>query len=58
MSLDPTLAAGLIELAKLSLQGYFSAMRQAGKTEDEINQLFEEEYAGFKARHPDDLPDV
>jgi len=49
---------GVIELGKLGLQAYFQAMRMAGKSDEEINRLYQEEKAYFDAHPPDTLPDV
>jgi hypothetical protein len=52
-----TVASGaLIELGKVYLQGYFQSMRMAGKTEEEINQLYEAEKAQFQQNRPENLP--
>jgi hypothetical protein len=56
--MDPAIAALLIEGAKFGLQAYFTNMKLAGKTEEEINQVFAAEYAEFKQKKPEDLPDV
>lgn len=56
--MDPKLIIGLIEIAKISLNGYFEAMRLAGKSDADIDQLFKAEYQDFQQRHPDDLVDV
>ena len=50
--------AGLIEIAKLGLQTYFTSVRQAGLTKEEGNALFEKEQAKFNDNNPDKLNDV
>lgn len=49
---------GLFELAKISLNSYFSAMSLAGKTEAEIDEMFLAEFSKFKSNAPSNLPDV
>jgi hypothetical protein len=56
--MDPAVAALLVEGAKFGLQAYFTNMKLAGKTEEEINALFAAEYAEFKQKRPENLPDV
>lgn len=50
--------AGIIELAKMGLSIYFQSMRMAGKSEEEIQAMYEVEKAEFYANKPEDLPDV
>lgn len=56
--MDPVIAALLVEGAKFGLQAYFTNMKLAGKSDNEINIVFAEEYAEFLANVPSDLPDV
>lgn len=56
--LPVAIIAGLIELGKIGLQAYFSAMRMAGKSEAEIDEMYQTEKKEFKANPPDTLPDV
>lgn len=58
MPLPIGVVTGLVELAKLGLQAYFNATRLAGKTEDEIDQLYFDEKSEFEANNPATLPDV
>lgn len=54
-------AMGLIELGKLGLQVWFQAARQAGKTKEEMDQMYNSESVRFDSHHPDtwdDVPDV
>ena len=56
--MDPAIAALLIEGAKFGLQAYLTNMKVAGKTDEEINAVFAAEFAEFKQKRPEDLPDV
>lgn len=55
--MDPVIFGGLIELAKILLAGYFQALRIAGKTEEEINALYQEEMNKVRASDPGSLPE-
>lgn len=57
MSLNPTVALGLIEVAKTLVQAGFTLLAQAGKTDEEMNQIVAEEKAKFERNRPDVLPD-
>lgn len=48
---------GAFSLASIFLQGYFEAMRMAGRTEAEQDQFYEAEKAKFLANRPETLPD-
>jgi hypothetical protein len=48
----------IIEAARLALQSYFMQMQLAGKTEEEIEQIYNEEKIKFLANRPEDLPEV
>lgn len=48
----------LVEGAKLALQIFFTNMRLAGKTQEEIDGLFSEEYLKFSGNNPDALEDT
>lgn len=57
--MEPTIAiAGVIELAKLGAQIYFSATRQAGLSEEEKEQLLMSERDRFNKNIQEELPDV
>lgn len=56
--MDATVTAGLIELAKFGIQSYLQAMKMAGKTDQEIEQMFQDEKRKFLERRPEDLPNV
>lgn len=56
--MDPALAAMLIEFSKMGLQMYFQAARMAGKTEEEIEAMYQQQKAQFDANRPENLPDV
>jgi hypothetical protein len=56
--MDPILAAKLIELAIVGIQGGFTLMAMAGKTEAEIDDIYLEEKRKFVENNPDLLPDV
>lgn len=48
----------LLELAKLLLSGYFQAVKLANKTDEEIDQIYQDEKAKFEQNKPSNLPDV
>ena len=48
----------LIEMAKIALQSYFNYLRIAGKTEEEIQELYIREKSEFLKNHPNKLPEV
>ena len=58
MSIPVPIVLGLIELAKTGLQAFFSAMRLAGKSSEEIDEMYQAEKAYFEAHPPDTLPEV
>jgi len=53
-----TIAMIGIELAKAGLAAWFEYQRMSGKTDAEIDALYNEEKAKFQANHPSTLPDV
>jgi len=55
---EEALVLAMIEVAKLSLSAYFEAMRVAGKSPEEIDAMFQEQYEMFRERPPSDLIDV
>ena len=57
MSIPVPIILGLIELAKAGLQAFFSAMRLAGKSQEEIEEIYQAEKAYFEAHPPESLPD-
>lgn len=48
----------LVQVGIALLQMAFKSMKQAGKSEAQIDQLFWEEKAKFESRSAADLPDV
>jgi hypothetical protein len=56
--MDPVVALKLIELAITGIQGAFSLLEMAGKTAEEIDQIYAEEKAKFMVNRPENLPDV
>ena len=58
MSIPVPVILGLIELGKTGLQAFFSAMRLAGKSSEEIDEMYRAEKEYFEAHPPDTLPDV
>ena len=50
-------AMGLIELGKLGLQVWFQAGRQAGRTKEEMDQMYNSESVRFDSHHPDSWAD-
>ena len=48
----------IIEGAKLMLNAYFAYLKQAGKTLEEIDALYQMERDIFKKNNPDNLEDV
>jgi len=53
-----TVAMGIIELGKLGLQMWFQAGRMAGKTKEEMDQMYNSESVKFDSHHPDTWADV
>lgn len=53
---DPALV--IVEGGKLILQAYFNYMRQAGKTEEEAEELYQSEKQQFDFNQPSNLEDV
>jgi hypothetical protein len=58
MALDAAIVSVLVNGAQIALQSYFSYMRLAGKTDEEIKLQFEYQKARFDANNPDQLVDV
>jgi hypothetical protein len=56
--MDPVIAAGLLELAKVGIQSVFTLLRMTGKTEAEIDLFLADQKAYFDAHPPESLPDV
>lgn len=54
----PEVVAILVESAKFGIQSYFSYMRLAGKTEEEMDALYQEERTKMLKSDPNNLPDV
>lgn len=50
--------SALVEIAKMGLQIWFANMRMAGKSEEEIDKLYDSERGEFDRNKPDYLPDV
>ena len=57
-AIAPLAITAIVELAKLGLQAYFLAMQTAGKTQEEMDQLYKSQLAYFIANPPSTLPDV
>lgn len=55
--MEPATAAIIVESAKILLSGYFNLMKNSGKTEDEINQLYVDSKMEFDNNRPENLPD-
>ena len=55
--MDPIIVASLLEIGKLGLQAYLQTMELAGKTEAEIEEVYQREKAKFKENKPELLPD-
>ena len=51
-------AMALIEVGKLGLQAWLQAGRQAGKTREEMDQMYNSESVRFDSHHPDSWADV
>lgn len=51
------IAAG-VELAKLALQIYFLALQTSGKTEEEMDKIYQELKVYFLMNPPTTLPDM
>lgn len=50
--------AGVTELARMLLMGYFQAMALAGKTDEEMLAMFHETKKVFETMSAEKLPDV
>lgn len=48
----------LVQAAMMGLQMIFTNLKLAGKSEEEISNIFDLEKAKFERNHPDLLPDV
>jgi len=46
------------EIVKAALMIFFMAMKSAGKTPEEMAEIYSSERAEFLQRDPNDLPDV
>lgn len=53
-----TIAAGVMEVGKVLLTGYFSYMRQQGASAEDAQKLYDEAKADFDKNNPASLPDV
>ena len=56
--IDPATGAIVMEVAKLGLQIFFTQAKMAGKSPEEIDQMFQAEKAKFDQYDPNQLPDV
>lgn len=56
--MDETSKELLVQAAVMGLQMIFTNLKLAGKTDNEINALFTDEYLKFKTNRPENLPDV
>ena len=56
--MSPEVVAILVEGAKVGIQSYFNFMRLAGKSEEEIEEIYKSEREVFLANDPSKLPDV
>jgi hypothetical protein len=54
--MDPVAIAALAELAKLGLMTYMSYMKQAGLTDEQIDQVFQNAKSAMLARDPAKIP--
>ena len=56
--MDDTTRSLVEELTKLVIYGAVSYLRIAGKSDEEIDQLFNEALEKFRTNKPEDLPNV
>ena len=56
--IDPIVFATAMELAKMGLQVYFAAARQAQLTEEQLVELLDSERERFEKNMKKPLPDV
>jgi hypothetical protein len=56
--MDQVTALALIEVAKTLINGAFSLMKTAGKTDEEIDLIYQGEKEKFVQNKPENLPDV
>jgi hypothetical protein len=54
--MEPGTIAAISEIAKFGLIAYFSYMKQAGLTNDQIETAFQEAKKAMLARNPADIP--
>lgn len=57
MSLSPSVVLGIVEVAKTLVQAGFTLLSQAGKTNEEIDQIVKDQKAEFDRSRPAVLPD-
>ena len=55
--MDPASSAIIIELAKISLQGFFNLVRLTGKTAEEVEVMYSDARKKFFQNDPANLPD-
>jgi hypothetical protein len=55
--MDPFIVAAIAELAKLAFVSITSYMRQAGLTDEQIEEAFQKAKTGMLARDPNKIPD-
>jgi hypothetical protein len=54
--MTPMMIAAIAELAKLGLTTYMAYMQQAGVTEAQIDQVYQDAKKGMLLRNPADIP--
>ncbi len=56
--MNPIILAKLLELGVIGLQGAFTLLSLAGKSSEEIDDIYNDEKFKFEANRPELLPDV
>jgi len=54
--MEAIVIAAITELAKMGMQVYISYMKQAGLTDEQIDEVFKQSRAGMLSRDPANLP--
>ena len=56
--MDPATATLLASFIRMALTSAFTFAKLNNINPDEVDKIFDDEFAKFKARNPADLPDV
>jgi len=56
--MEASIVVGLVEVAKVFIQGYFRLMQMAGMSPEDIEAHYAEQKKYFEDHPPETLPDV